>query len=102
MAEMEAVVSGERGTGKKSSLKEEYGIQVAGKTGTAQVVSLDNASKEHGDHAWFVGYAPAEKPEIVVAALIENGGHGGAVAAPVVKKVLQAYFYKNPQLLNPR
>ncbi len=102
MTEMEAVVSGERGTGKKSSLKEEYGIQVAGKTGTAQVVSLDNASKEHGDHAWFVGYAPAEKPEIVVAALIENGGHGGAVAAPVVKKVLQAYFYKNPQLLNPR
>lgn len=99
MQEMEAVVSGEKGTGKKSSLKEEYSIQVGGKTGTAQVVSLENASagKHFEDHAWFVGYAPAEKPEIVVAALIENGGHGGAAAAPVVKKVLQSYFYKYPQ-----
>ena len=61
------------------------GITVAGKTGTAQ--------NPHGnDHAWFVGFAPAENPEIVVLALLEGGGHGGAVAAPIVARVMRAYF----------
>jgi penicillin-binding protein 2 len=96
MKDLEAVVSGPKGTGKKSSIYEEYGVHVAGKTGTAQVVALEHGSKtgEFADHAWFVGYAAADKPEIVVVALIENGGGGGSAAAPLVKKVLQAYYYK--------
>ena len=77
-------------------------MRVAGKTGTAQVVGLkhtenvvdDNVAWELRDHAWFVGFAPAEAPEIVVAALVEHGGHGGSAAAPVVQKVLARYFEK--------
>ena len=78
------------------------GVRVAGKTGTAQVVALEQTEGleeeevafHHRDHAWFVGFAPAEAPEIVVVALVEHGGHGGSAAAPVVQKVLQAYFDK--------
>jgi penicillin-binding protein 2 len=96
MDDLEVVVAGSKGTGKKASLIQEYGIKVAGKTGTAQVVGLEHGSKdEHlDDHAWFVGYAPAEAPKIVVVALVENGGHGGATAAPLVKKVMESYFFK--------
>ncbi len=88
------VVNDARGTGRRSKLPDEWGITVAGKTGTSQVVALsrktDDKKTEH--HAWFVGYAPAEDPEIVVSALIEHGGGGGKVAAPVVGEVLKAYF----------
>ncbi len=63
------------------------GVVVAGKTGTAQ--------NPHGeDHANFVGYAPAENPQIVVAVVVENGGEGGLTAAPVAQKVFAAYFGK--------
>ncbi len=72
---------------------------VSGKTGTAQVVSLPKDPKKKktltaytGDHALFVCYAPSEKPEIVVAVILENAGHGGSVAAPVAKQILDAYF----------
>ncbi|MEK7341800.1 MAG: penicillin-binding transpeptidase domain-containing protein, partial [Candidatus Binatota bacterium] len=44
------------------------------------------------DHAWFVAYAPAGNPEIAVATLVEHGGHGGAAAAPLAKKVIEKYF----------
>lgn len=95
MDDMEAVVAGEHGTGKKASLDDEFGISVGGKTGTAQVVGMEHGSGGHyEDHAWFVGYAPADKPRIVVVALVENGGHGGAAAAPLVKKVMKSYFFK--------
>jgi len=57
-------------------------------------VDEDNVAWELRDHAWFVGFAPAEAPEIVVAALVEHGGHGGSAAAPVVQKVLARYFEK--------
>jgi penicillin-binding protein 2 len=60
-------------------------ITVAGKTGTAQ-----NPFGEA--HAWFVGYAPAENPKIVVAVLVENAGHGGTFAAPVVKAIISKYL----------
>jgi cell division protein FtsI/penicillin-binding protein 2 len=46
------------------------------------------------DHAWFVGFAPATAPEIVVAAILEHGGHGGSAAGPIVQKVLARYFEK--------
>jgi penicillin-binding protein 2 len=44
-------------------------------------------------HAWFVGFAPADQPEIVLAVLVENGGGGSAVAAPVVRQVIDAYLH---------
>ncbi len=87
------VVNEERGTGKRARLDKNSGILVGGKTGTAQVVSLDlGTSGQHNDHAWFAGYAPADNPKIVVTALVENGGHGGEAAAPLVRQVLEAYF----------
>jgi penicillin-binding protein 2 len=46
----------------------------------------------HKDHALFVGYAPLKNPEIAVAVILENAGGGGAVAAPVARKILTAYF----------
>ena len=70
-----------------------------GKTGTAQVFSLKGEKySEHKvderlrDHAWFVSYAPADKPRIAVAVLVENGGFGAQAAAPVARKVLDYYL----------
>ena len=51
-----------------------------------------NVKEKDRDHAWFVGYAPANNPQIVVAVLIEHGGHGASVAAPLVQKVILAYL----------
>lgn len=85
------VVEDKRGTGHRAALPKESGIGVGGKTGTAQVVSRELGG-EFEDHAWFAGFAPAHKPEIVVVALVENAGHGGEVAAPVVRQVLMRYF----------
>lgn len=66
---------------------------VAGKTGTSQVVSreLQTDNPIHEDHAWFTSYYPAQSPEIAVTVLIEHGGTGGRVAAPVAKKVIEKY-----------
>lgn len=72
----EVVVSG---TGTAAALS---GVQVAGKTGTAEV-------GEGEAHAWFVGFAPAENPQVLVATVVEHGGTGGKVAAPIVRSVLQ-------------
>lgn len=61
------------------------GVTIAGKTGTAQ--------NPHGnDHAWFVCFAPVERPEIAIAIIVENAGHGGSVAAPLAKIILNHYF----------
>ncbi|MBX7145064.1 MAG: penicillin-binding protein 2 [Oligoflexia bacterium] len=93
-----AVVNDPRGTGHRAQIAERKDIVVAGKTGTAQVVSLNlSGSHEHlNDHAWFAGYAPADDPKIVVVALVENGGHGGSAAAPVVSRVMAQYFGVKP------
>jgi penicillin-binding protein 2 len=88
---MVGVVDDKRGTGHRAALPEIHGISVGGKTGTAQVASRESGIKDE-DHAWFAGYAPADHPKIVVAALVENGGHGGAEAAPIAQDVLAAYF----------
>jgi len=70
----------ERGTGRSL---EGIGVRVAGKTGTAE--------NPHGKpHAWFIGYAPAEQPRIAVAVLVEGGGHGGSVSAPIAGEVIKA------------
>ncbi|MDA0772272.1 MAG: penicillin-binding protein 2 [Cyanobacteria bacterium] len=74
------------GTGQASRLKE---IEVAGKTGSAEVRGYD-----HSTHGWFAAYAPAKDPEIAIVVFLEGGGHGGTVAAPVAKKIFEAYFSK--------
>lgn len=88
------VVADPRGTGHRARLPVDLGVSVGGKTGTAQVVSLEKAGNHAhlADNAWFVGFAPADDPQIVVAALVENGGHGGSAAAPVVRAVMEAFF----------
>ena len=66
------------------------GFDIAGKTGTAQNSSLNSGGAK--DHAWFVSFAPAFKPEIAVIGLIENVGFGGTHAAPAVKGVYETYI----------
>ncbi len=77
------------------------GVKVAGKTGTAQVVGLEqNAPRKRmedmaeltRDHAWFAAFAPFGQPEVAAAVLVEHGGHGGSAAAPIVAKVLSRYW----------
>jgi penicillin-binding protein 2 len=70
------------------------GFDIAGKTGTAQVVGLGKDIGKNKDHSWFVTYAPAYKPEIAMVALIENSGFGGTHAAPATRAVYDAYYRK--------
>lgn len=78
---MEAVVQGEHGTGRAARVP---GLRVAGKTGTSE--------NPHGeDHALFTAYAPADRPTIVLAIVMENAGHGGAMAAPIAGRILARY-----------
>jgi len=90
---MWGVVNEPGGTGGNARIQ---GFDVAGKTGTAQVVGKQSYSKEEDreDNAWFVGFAPYRNPEIVVAVFIEHGGHGGSAAAPVAHAILDAYYKK--------
>ncbi|MBV9210412.1 MAG: penicillin-binding protein 2 [Acidobacteria bacterium] len=68
------------------------GFEIAGKTGTAQVVGLGKDTGENKDHAWFVSFAPAYKPEISVLALVENVGFGGTYAAPAARAMYDTYY----------
>lgn len=63
------------------------GISVAGKTGTAEI-------KNKSPHAWFIGFAPTSRPKYVVVVLVENGGKGGTVAAPIAREILEAALEK--------
>ncbi|HEV2178075.1 MAG TPA: penicillin-binding protein 2 [Terriglobia bacterium] len=87
-------VVNEGGTGASARLP---GLDIAGKTGTAQVVSVGLKKSAHDanyrNNAWFVGYAPADKPEIVVATLVMHGEES-SVAAPISRDVIKAYFDK--------
>ncbi|ADD03011.1 Peptidoglycan glycosyltransferase [Thermoanaerobacter italicus Ab9] len=81
---MIGAVNDKEGTGKAAQIS---GVTVAGKTGTAE--------NPHGaPHAWFVGFAPAENPQIVVSVIVENGGQGGKVAAPIARDIIRAYLSK--------
>ena len=73
-------------------------ITIGGKTGTAQVIGGEKASGEYEDHAWFVAFAPEDRPEIVVAVLVEHGGHGSTAAAPIAKKMIEAYYKENKKV----
>lgn len=94
---MYAVVN-EWGTGAASRIP---GIDMCGKTGTAQLASNELLRQKNGeewkDNAWFVGFAPRESPEIVVVALYENGAHGDQ-AGPIVRDVIKAYFDKKARV----
>ncbi|MBI2342794.1 MAG: penicillin-binding protein 2 [Deltaproteobacteria bacterium] len=72
--------------------------KIAGKTGTAQVVSLLRAQgiRSHHDHAWFVAYAPYDDPKIAVAVLVEHGGSGSRTASPIAGAVIAAYLEGQP------
>lgn len=86
------------GTAVGASMGAPYSI--AGKTGTAQVVAIKQGEKYDAsklsefnrDHAWFIAFAPADKPRIALAVLAENGGHGGSTAAPIARKVMDYYL----------
>lgn len=85
------VVNRGDGTGRQLAV---LGRKIAGKSGTAQVVSLLRAHGVHSavDHAWFVAYAPYDDPKIAVAVLVEHGGGGSRTAAPVAGAVIDAYL----------
>lgn len=92
------VVHGLRGTA--SGINRGLTYTIAGKTGTAQVYGIaqddeydeDTVINRLRDHALFMSYAPSENPRIAVAVIVENGGHGSSVAAPIARKVLDAYL----------
>lgn len=95
---MRQVVHGSKGTARAIG----YGIDydIAGKTGTAQVVSIAQGAKYDAekldefkrDHSLFIGFAPVDNPQIALAVVVENGGSGSAVAAPIARKVFDKYF----------
>ncbi len=79
---LRAVVQNSSGTGRQAAVS---GFEVAGKTGTAQ--------NPHGeDHSWFAAFAPLDQPRIAIAVLVEQGGHGGSVAAPIAGRIMEAYL----------
>jgi penicillin-binding protein 2 len=81
-------VVNEGGTGAAARIP---GYDIAGKTGTAQMIAKSRADKGQ-DHAWFASFAPVQDPEVVVIVLVERGGKGGQVAAPLARKILNAIF----------
>jgi penicillin-binding protein 2 len=95
------------GTGALAFAKTPY--TAAGKTGTAQVYSVAQNAKYNEktvsdklrDHAWFIAYAPAEAPRIALAVLVENAGWGGSNAAPVARKVIDAYLLDKDGKVKP-
>jgi penicillin-binding protein 2 len=100
---MRNVVHGLHGTAR--GIKYNLKYEIAGKTGTAQVFGIaqdaeykeEEIEKKLRDHALFIGYAPIDNPRIAVALIVENGGSGGAVAAPIVRKVMDQYLLNLPK-----
>jgi len=100
---MQKVVHSIYGTAR--SINRNLPYKVAGKTGTAQVFSIkqdeeyveEDIKKKLRDHALFVGFAPVNDPKIAVAVIVENGGSGGSVAAPIVRKVMDQYLLQGTE-----
>jgi penicillin-binding protein 2 len=99
---MHRVVHGLKGTAR--AIKPDSGMQMAGKSGTAQVVAQDQDEDMDEDtaahlrhHALFIAYAPFEAPAIVVAAVVEHGGGGSVEAAPVARAVIDAWLGQGPE-----
>lgn len=95
---MVEVVHGKRGTARH--IGEDLPFKIAGKTGTAQVFGIaqdakydaETLAKKLHDHALFMAFAPADEPEIAIAVVVENGGSGSGVAAPITRKLIDMYF----------
>jgi penicillin-binding protein 2 len=95
---MKAVFHGKRGSARSSARKSAY--LMAGKSGTAQVVGIAQdaeyneaeTAERHRDHGLFIAFAPYDDPVIAVAVVVENGGGGSKVAAPIARKVMDAYL----------
>lgn len=106
-ASMIDVVHGENGTARRIGWNASY--KIAGKTGTAQVKALgqgeeydEEQTPEHlRDHALFIGFAPADDPQIAVAVVVENGGAGSAAAAPIARQVMDTYLLSEDRQLKP-
>lgn len=107
---MTQVIHSARGTARRLN-KPDLRYKIAGKTGTAQVFSVaqdasykeDEIDEHLKDHALFMAFAPAENPKIAIAVVVENGGHGGSVAAPIAGKVIEFYLnqFSDEQLKAP-
>jgi penicillin-binding protein 2 len=101
---MYGVVNEGGGTGTAAAIP---GVTVSGKTGSAQRISNALAhsgselAKELKDNGWFVGFAPRDNPEIVVAVVVESGIHGGTASAPIAKEVMKALFDKKQRTAKP-
>ena len=101
-AGMYLVINGPEGTGRNAFTKTSY--NAAGKSGTAQIVSIKQGEKynaqslraEHRDNALFVAFAPYKRPRILVGLILENEGGGSRIAAPVVRKLMDRYFELYP------
>jgi len=97
---MEEVMHGRKGTARESAKDSPY--RIAGKTGTAQVIAIkqgeeydeETIAEEHRDHGLFVGFAPLDDPQLVLAVVIENGGGGSTSAAPVAMKIFDSWLLK--------
>ena len=95
---MTDVVHSPHGTARKIGADSPY--RIAGKTGTAQVFGLkeeekydaEAIAKKLRDHALFIAFAPVDDPQIAVAVIVENGGGGGSVAAPIARAIMDAYL----------
>jgi len=74
------------------------GFEVCGKTGTAQVASNERAGAKNKDHAWFISFAPKEKPEICGVVLVENSGFGGKLSAPRARAIYDIYYRRKNNL----
>ncbi len=107
VAAMVNVVHSAHGTAK--GINNDISYQIAGKTGTAQVMGIkqnaryneNNIDFKFRDHALFIAFAPADDPKIAVAVVVENGGHGGSVAAPIAGQVIKQYLIDNNENRNP-
>ena len=85
------------GTGNAARLP---GVDIAGKTGTAQSQAKSDASRGQ-DHAWFASFAPVQDPQYVVVVMVERGGKGGQVAAPIARQIYQAIFLEKVAMATP-
>ena len=100
---MTAVMHSPRGTARASGRRSPY--QIAGKTGTAQVIGIAQDEEydesvipeKFHDHALFIAFAPVDKPQIAIAVVVENGGSGAKAAAPIARKVMDRFFQKKLQ-----
>ncbi|MGO2703187.1 penicillin-binding protein 2 [Pseudomonas helleri] len=105
---MQLVMHDPRGIARAAAQGVQY--RIAGKSGTAQVVAIKQGERydrlktaeRNRDNALFVGFAPAEDPQIVISVMIENGEAGGRVAGPVVRKVMDAWLLDNHGVLKPQ